>query len=178
MEDNPSHFNNCGDDCPVENVSWFDCQEFIQRLNKREGIDKYRLPTEAEWEYACRAGSKMALANGPISVVKCGLDTNLDAIGWYCGNSKKTPHPVGKKQPNAWMAYDMHGNVSELCQDWYGEFPPDNITDPPGPASGIDRTVRGGGWDAHARHCRSACRGATSPGIRGYGIGLRLARTP
>jgi formylglycine-generating enzyme required for sulfatase activity len=178
MGNNPSFFNSCGDDCSVEQVSWNDAQQFIWRLNQLEGADKYRLPTEAEWEYACRAGSTTAFANGGITALECDHDSNPANNAWFCGNSDRKTHPATQKNPNAWGLYDMHGNVSELCQDWYGEFPPDHITDPPGPASGIDRTVRGGGWDAHARHCRSACRGATSPGVSGNGVGLRLARTP
>lgn len=178
MGNNPSFFNGCGDDCPVEQVSWNDAQQFIWRLNQLEGDNKYRLPTEAEWEYACRAGSATALASGRITALECGHDDNLNNVAWFCGNSAKTTHSVTQKKANAWGLYDMHGNVSELCQDWYGEYPPNHITDPKGPASGIDRTVRGGGWDCHARHCRSACRGAVSPGQKTYDVGFRLVRMP
>ncbi|MBW2606595.1 MAG: caspase family protein [Deltaproteobacteria bacterium] len=100
MGNNPSHFENCGDDCPVEKVSWNDAQGFIRRLNQKEGSDKYRLPTEAEWEYAARAGTTTAFENGWISELKCGYDSNLDAMGWYCGNSNRRTHPVAQKHPN------------------------------------------------------------------------------
>jgi len=178
MGNNPSFFNGCGDNCPVEQVSWNDVQQFIWRLNQLEGADKYRLPIEAEWEYACRAGSPAAFSAGGITALECDHDSNLAADAWFCGNSGKKSHPVAQKNANAWGLYDMHGNVSELCQDWYGEYPPDQITDPPGPTSGIDRTVRGGGWDSHARHCRSACRGAVSSGQSIYDAGFRLVRMP
>jgi formylglycine-generating enzyme required for sulfatase activity len=178
MGNNPSFFNGCGDDCPVEQVSWNDVQQFIWRLNQLEGADKYRLPTEAEWEYACRAGSTTAFASGGITALECSHDSNPADVAWFCGNSAKTIHPVAQKNANAWGLYDMHGNVSELCRDWYGEYPPDQITDPPGPASGIDRIVRGGGWNTHARHCRSSCRGAISSGQSIYDVGFRLVRMP
>ena len=143
---NPSNFKNCGDDCPVENVSWNDCREFIAELNRMEGGNKYRLPTEAEWEYACRAGSK-----GPF-------DRDVDAEAWYDGNSGGKTHRAGEKEPNAWGLYDMHGNVWEWCQDWLGDYPSGVVTDPTGPTSGSDRVLRGGGWGGSARYCRSADR--------------------
>jgi formylglycine-generating enzyme required for sulfatase activity len=178
MGNNPSFFSGCGDDCPVEQVSWNDVQQFIWRLNQLEGANKYRLPTEAEWEYACRAGSAEAFTSGRITAIECGHNDILNDVAWFCGNSAKTTHPVAQKKSNAWGLYDMHGNVSELCQDWYGEYPPDRTTDPKGPASGIDHVVRGGGWDSHARHCRSACRGAISPGQKIYDVGFRLVMIP
>jgi len=178
MGGNPSFFSGCGEDCPVEQVSWDDAQQFIWRLNQLEGADRYRLPTEAEWEYACRGGSTTAFASGQITALDCGNDTKLAETGWFCGNSAKTIHPVARKKANAWGLYDMHGNVSELCQDWFGEYPPDQITDPKGPSSGIDRTVRGGGWDSKARHCRSSCRGAISSGQKINDVGFRLVRMP
>jgi formylglycine-generating enzyme required for sulfatase activity len=178
MEDNPSFFNGCGDDCPVEQVSWNDAQQFIWRLNQLAGAKKYRLPSEAEWEYACRAGSTTAFSSEGIMELECSQDSNLADIAWFCGNSAKTIHPVAQKKANAWGLYDMHGNVSELCRNWYGEYPPNQVTDPPGPASGIDRIVRGGGWNDHGRHCRSACRGAISSGKSIYNVGFRLVRKP
>ncbi len=178
MKNSPSFFNSCGDNCPVEQVSWDDVQQFIRGLNQLEGTNKYRLPTEAEWEYVCRAGNTEAFASGGITELECNRDINLDSVAWFCGNSDKKTHPVAQKKPNALGLYDLHGNVSELCQDWYGGYPSNQAIDPQGPASGIDRTVRGGGWDAHARHCRSACRGALSPGERSYGVGFRLVRAP
>jgi len=158
-------------------VSWNDCQEFIRRLNNKEGVNKYRLPTEAEWEYACRAGSNTAFANGGITETGCGHDPNLDAMGWYCGNSGSKTHPVAQKKPNAWGLYDMHGNVWEWCQDWYGDYPRGHVTDPAGPSSGSLRVNRGGGWSSNAGFCRSAFRDCYSPGFRYGYLGFRLART-
>src|SRR4030042_3950101 len=146
MSDNPSFFRNCGDDCPVEQVSWNDIQQLVWRLNQLEGAYRYRLPTEAEWEYACRAGKATALNNGEIQKLKCDLDTGLNAVAWFCGNSDHKTHPTAQKQANGWGLFDMPGNVSELCLDWYGEYPPTHMTDPPGPASGLDPVARGGGW--------------------------------
>jgi formylglycine-generating enzyme required for sulfatase activity len=176
MGTNPSNFTNCGDNCPVERVSWNDCQEFINKLNQQEGTNKYRLPTEAEWEYACRAGSTTAFANGGITELACGYDRNLAPMGWYCYNSDYATHPVAKKTPNAWGLYDMHGNVWEWCQDWYGEYSSSPITDPSGPLSGLGRVLRGGCWSYDARDCRSADRGWLDPGDRSDIDGFRLAR--
>jgi len=176
MGKNPSYYQYCGDKCPVEQVSWNDVQQFIWRLNQLEGAEKYRLPTEAEWEYACRAGSTASSHAGKITRLE-GIDTSLATVAWFRGNSGKKVHPVARKEPNAWGLYDMHGNVSELCEDWYGEYASDQIN-PSGPGAGIDRIVRGGGWNVSARHCRSACRGAIAPGDSGYGIGFRLVRMP
>jgi formylglycine-generating enzyme required for sulfatase activity len=142
---------------PVAGVNWQDCQEFIARLNAR-GEGTYRLPTEAEWEYACRGGNSMALANGELSTLYCELDPLLDDMGWYCGNSGRRPQPVAKKRPNAWGLYDMHGNVAEWCQDWYGTYPDTPLADPQGPPSGPGRVVRGGSWFSSAKNCRSASR--------------------
>ena len=123
MGGNPSNFLQGGEDCPVEGVSLNDCLEFIWRVNNK-GRYPYRLPTEAEWEYACRAGASTSFFNGEITKkLFCRLDPCLDAIGWYCGNSGKKTHPVAEKQPNAWGLFDMHGNVCEWCQDQYGEYP-------------------------------------------------------
>ena len=178
MGNNPSYFKNCGDDCPVERVSWNDAKQFIQRLNQREGGSRYRLPTEAEWEYAVRAGSSTAFANGSISEFKCGFDSNLDAMGWYCGNSNNKTHPVAQKKPNAWGLYDMHGNASEWCQDWYGDYPSGSVTDSTGPLIGSDRVSRGGCFGDAARDCRSAIRGCYPPGLGSRYGGFRLVRYP
>jgi formylglycine-generating enzyme required for sulfatase activity len=174
MGSNPSSF--VWPTYPVENVSWNDIQTFITEMNKR-GEGTYSLPTEAQWEYAARAGSTTAFYNGGITELNCGYDPNLDAIGWYCYNSSKT-HPVAQKAPNAWGLYDMSGNVSEWCQDWYGTYPPEPVTDPTGPSSGSSRVLRGGDWNWHARDCRSAYRGYHSPGNRYYDVGFRLLRQP
>jgi formylglycine-generating enzyme required for sulfatase activity len=172
---NPSSFSDCGDNCPVEEVSWRDVQQFITKLNEREATDTYRLPTEAEWEYACRAGSTTAFANGDITETGCGYDPNLDAMGWYCYNSSET-HPVAQKAPNAWGLYDMHGNVWEWCMDWYGDYPTDPVTDPIGPTSGTDRVMRGGSWTSDARNCRSAYRNAGYPDDYYDDYGFRVVK--
>lgn len=170
MGNNPSSFKNCGDDCPVENVSWNDIQEFIRKLNQKEGTNEYRLPTEAEWEYACRAGSKTRFYFG---------DSNgsLEQYAWYNSNSSSKTHPVAKKKPNAWGLYDMHGNVWEWCQGWKGDYPSGHVTDPDGPSSGSRRVVRGGSWVSPAGYCRSANRDPYSPGVIHVSLGIRLART-
>jgi len=174
MGNSPSYINNCGDDCPVKDVSWDDVQKFIRQLNQLEGENNYRLPTEAEWEYACRAGSMTAFANGVISALECGYDSSLDAIGWYCGNAIKKTHSVAKKKPNAWGLYDMHGNVFEWCQDWYGDYPSGSVTDPTGQLSGSYRVFRGGGLNFGARLSRSADRLSFTPGHRLNYIGFRI----
>jgi formylglycine-generating enzyme required for sulfatase activity len=172
-------FKNCGNDCPVENVDWNDTQQFIRKLNQREGSGTYRLPTEAEWEYAARAGSTTAFANGDISGTgkKCSYDSNLDAMGWYCDNSNKKTHPIAQKSPNAWGLYDMHGNVWEWCQDWYGGYPSSSVTDPTGPSSGFKRVRRGGSYAWIAGYCRSACRDDFPPSFNNPELGFRLAIT-
>ena len=146
MGSNPSHFDECGPTCPVEEVSWNDVQEFIRKLNAAVGVERYRLPTEAEWEYAARAGTAGERYG------------NLDAIAWYNGNSGGRTHPVGRKAPNAWGLYDMLGNVFEWVQDWYGDYPGGAVTDPRGPASGSTRVLRGGGWIDGAGRSRAPFR--------------------
>lgn len=159
MGNNPSYFSDCGDDCPVEYVSWHDVQDFISRLNTL-GQGTYRLPTEAEWEYAARAGSTTAFANGDITRKED--DPNLDVMGWYRFNSDRRTHPVARKQPNAWGLYDMHGNVWEWVQDRYGKYPSGSVTDPEGPNEGPEqgsqRVLRGGSLFVDAWVCRSAFR--------------------
>jgi len=178
MGSNPSHFQKCGDDCPVESVSWDDVQDFIFKLNQREGGEIYRLPNEAEWEYAGRAGSTAAFASGGINETACGNDDHLNTIGWYCGNSNNTPHPAAQKQPNTWGLYDLHGNVWEWCQDWYGHYPSSAVSDPIGASSDSLRVIRGGSWNSHARHCRSAYRFMNVPNYKFYDLGFRLLRNP
>ena len=165
MGSNPSYVKQCGPDCPVGRVSWEDVQEFIRRLNAAVGEERYRLPTEAEWEYAARAGT---------SGDRYG---NLDAIAWYTGNSGDHTHPVGQKAPNAWGLYDMLGNVREWVGDWYGPYPGGRVTDPTGPSSGSLRVLRGGSWYGSARRCRASNRGFISPGDRSDDLGFRLLRT-
>ena len=160
MGSNPSRFSGCGRTCPVEQVSWEDAQEFIARLNLREGVNVCRLPTEAEWEYAARGRGRTG-----------GY--------WYDGNSDDRTHPVGRKPPNGWGVYDMLGNVWEWTVDWYGPYSAGSVTDPRGPSGGAYRVARGGGWSSSdARYCRAANRRRNSPGTRHYGLGVRLARTP
>ena len=177
MGSNPSYFNTCGDDCPVEMVSWDDVQTFITSLNAF-GEGTYRLPTEAEWEYAARALSTTAFANGDITAISCGFDPNLDSMGWYCYNSNNNTQLVAQKNPNAWGLYDMHGNVFEWCQDWYGSYPSGSVTDPTGPSSGLARVVRGGSFYYSTVTCRSAWRSyqVTDGGNNYYGF--RLVRNP
>jgi formylglycine-generating enzyme required for sulfatase activity len=129
----------------------------------------YRLPTEAEWEYACRAGTTTAYYTGDAE------DTALEAAAWYDANSGGTTHPVGKKTPNAWGLYDMHGNVYEWCWDWYGSYSSGAQTDPVGASSGSNRVMRGGSWFYYAQDLRSACRDSDNPSERGLdSIGFRL----
>ena len=166
---NLSYFK--GFDNPVEMVSWNDCQKFIAKCNQelqKEFRGEVRLPTEAEWEYACRAGSRGAY----------GGTGKLDDMGWYdntfFGLGLKTKE-VGLKSSNAWGFYDMHGNVWEWCQDWYGDYSKGEVTDPKGPASGDGRVLRGGGWCVGAWNCRSAIRVRCVPGVRLHCYGFRLA---
>ncbi|MBW2060592.1 MAG: formylglycine-generating enzyme family protein [Deltaproteobacteria bacterium] len=179
MAKNPSRFT--GDDRPVEQVAWLDCQAFIKALNRIEGHDRYRLPTEAEWEYACRAGTTTAFAFGDLTTTGRGYDLNLDRIGWYAGNSSASTHPVAQKEPNAWGLYDMHGNVWEWCQDryerWYGKFTTGAVTDPAGGRWGRRRVFRGGSWFAPAEYCRSADRLRAPPDFKSSGLGFRVVRS-
>jgi len=170
MGNNPSDFRNCGDACPVENVSWNDVQEFIRRLNQKEGGNKYRLPTEAEWEYACRAGSTSRFYFGDD-------EGRLKDYAWYVNNSGQETHPVAQKKPNTWGLYDIQGNVWEWCKDWYGKYPSGSVTDPTGPDGGSGRVLRGGSWYTAPRSVRCALRNRYRPGSRDNDIGFRLVRT-
>ena len=167
MGNNPSYYKNCGDTCPVEQVSWNDVQDFIGRLNQRTG-QRYRLPTEAEWEYAARSGGKREKYAGGDSV---------DSVAWYGGNSGISTHPAGQKQPNGLGIYDMSGNVWEWCQDWYGTYSPGSLRNPAGPSSGSIRINRGGGWGSYPRGERAANRFSDYPEGRSYDLGFRLIRT-
>jgi formylglycine-generating enzyme required for sulfatase activity len=165
MGDNPSHFENCGDNCPVEYVSWNDVHEFIRKLNRQEKTDKYRLPTEAEWEYSARAGTQGTRYG------------DVDNIAWYSMNSGSHTHAVGTKLPNAWGLYDMMGNVWEWVQDWKGDYAPGHVTDPTGPSSGSIRVNRGGCWYFDSFACRAAIRGGFTPIGKSSFVGFRLVRT-
>ena len=166
MGSNPSHFT--GDSqLPVENVSWNDCQTFIQTLNELTGMS-FRLPTEAEWEFAARGG------NSSQGYKYAGSNTVGD-VAWYYSNSSSKTHPVATKSPNELGLYDMSGNVWEWCQDWYGSYSSSAQTDPVGPSSGSNRVLRGGSWNSLARYCRVAYRNSTTPSDRYFSLGLRLA---
>ena len=178
MGSNPTYFSwrDCPT-CPVETVSWYDVQDFITALNSR-GEGTYSLPTEAQWEYAARAGSTTAFANGDITDIDYD-DPNLDAIGWYCGNNDPSvTKPVAQKLPNAWGLYDMSGNVEEWVQDLYGSYPTTAVTDPTGPETGFYRVLRGGSWYNYARDCRSAYRDLDAPDVRYRSFGFRLLMQP
>jgi formylglycine-generating enzyme required for sulfatase activity len=169
MGGNPSKFK--GRNNPVEMVSWDDVQEFIKKLNQKEGSNKYRLPTEAEWEYAARAGTTSTYSFGDDAGA-------LGRYAWYWDNSGETTHPVGQKEPNGWGLYDMHGNVWEWVRDWYGEYSGSPVTDPQGPSSGSSRVYRGGAWFPFAGGCRSAFRFYDTPVTRYSNLGFRLAFSP
>lgn len=165
MGSNPSG-NKSGDDYPVENVSWEDCQEFIGKLNARTGLT-FRLPTEAEWEYAARGGKK---SRG----YKYSGSNYVGNVAWYDNNSGNRTHPVGRKSPNELGLYDMSGNVWEWCQDWYGNYMGEVQMNPTGPVSGGFRVLRGGSSWFDARYCRVSHRGSSTSGSRDADNGLRL----
>ena len=165
MESNTSKFK--GAKFPVEQVSWNDCQEFIRKLNQMTG-KKFRLPTEAEWEYAARGGSK---SRG----YKYAGGNDLGSVAWYNDNSGRKTHEVGQKQPNELGLYDMAGNVLEWCQDWKGNYSSSSQSNPQGPSSGSLRVYRGGSWHYDARYCRVSNRINSTPDARNNDLGLRLA---
>jgi formylglycine-generating enzyme required for sulfatase activity len=169
---NPSYFKDCDRDCPVESVSWNDVQKFIRKLNLQEGTDKYRLPTEAEWEYAARSGGKRDIDAG------IGGEFSLAEYAWYNVNSDQRTHPVGKKKPNDLGLYDMGGNVWEWCQDTYWSYPSGSVKDPMAHVFGRFRVFRGCSWSSVSGNCRSAARNFGSPSSRDRRIGFRLVRTP
>ena len=164
MGKNPSNFK--GDNLPVEQVSWDDCQEFINKLNKITG-KKFRLPTEAEWEYAARGGKK---SRG----YQYSGSNNISDVAWYDSNSGNKTHTVGSKQANELGIYDMSGNVLEWCQDWHDDYSSSSQTNPTGANSGYYRVRRGGSWRSSAWDCRSSCRSLNTPGGRFSCLGLRL----
>jgi formylglycine-generating enzyme required for sulfatase activity len=201
---NPSAGTPC-EQCPVNNVSWWDALAFANAFSMRDGFAPcyrlsgcsghtctsvvvesatgdpractgYRLPTEAEWELAYRAGANSAFYNGEIAVLGCGVDPTLSAIGWYCGNSGNTLHPVKQKAPNARGLYDMSGNVYDWIWDWYGDYP-GTVTDPTGPATGTLKVLRGGAFGSRAEWSRAAFRHAFDPARPSDSFGVRLART-
>ncbi len=178
MGSNPSYFPNCGDNCPVETVSWDDVQGFITALNGR-GEGTYRLPTEAEWEYAARAGTSTPFYFGQcLSTNQGNYDGNYPLSGCSEGEYRAKTIPAASLQANGWGLYDMYGNVWEWVQDWYGAYPTGSVTDPAGPNIGSDRVHRGGSWYSFARFCRSAYRYRYSPDNRFSYLGLRLLLPP
>ena len=197
MGTNPSRFADCGAECPVESVSWYDAVAYANALSASEGLAPcydasghvvggatvyecvgYRLPTESEWEYAARAGSTTATYGGDLDgdTRSCDAQPSLDSIAWYCGNAGGETRPVGGKAPNAWGLYDMLGNVRERTSDWYDDYPGAE-TDPVGPSTGSYRVVRGGHWNNSAGSARAACRGIDGPDDRSSTGGFRLARS-
>jgi formylglycine-generating enzyme required for sulfatase activity len=181
MGSNPSRFK--GDNLPVEQVSWFVAVNYCNKRSIKEGLppaytvsgtnvtwnqsaNGYRLPTEAEWEYACRAGTTTSYSSGE----------SVDSVGWYDSNSGGRTHPVGMKQANGWGLYDMHGNVWEWCWDWYGSYASGNQTDPMGSSSGSSRVTRGESWGGSGQTMRSALRGSYAPLGRPDNLGFRLVR--
>ena len=168
MGNNPSYF--IGDNLPVESVSWNDCQKFISKLNSLTG-QNFRLPTEAEWEFAARGGNNS-------NHYQYSGSNELGDVAWYVGNSGDTTHVVATKQPNELGIYDMSGNVWEWCSDWFGNYSSSSLTNPTGPNSGSYRVLRGGGWSSLARNCRSSYRHGVAPGNGSLDDGLRLVLVP
>lgn len=182
MDTNPSRFNDC-EDCPVDNVSWMDIQEFLRRLNAKT-CKTYRLPTEAEWEYAARGGAKTGKHH------YCGSN-DIEQAGWYWRNSgenkltgkwswnhieanKNCTHPVGQKHPNELGIYDMSGNVWEWCNDWKSTYSKHTATNPTGAENGSNKIMRGGAWDSNDRDCRTSSRYYVTPGDKNDSYGFRL----
>jgi len=178
---NPSTFK--GPNLPVEQVSWFDAVEYCNKRSIKEGLipaytisgnnvrwnreaNGYRLPTEAEWEYACRAGTQTPFYSG----------SSVNDAGWHSGNSGGRTRPVGEKQPNLWGLYDMHGNVLEWCWDWLGSYSLEEQTDPQGASSGASRVYRGGSWRFETYQIRSAFRFGNQPNLRTFFVGFRVVR--
>jgi len=167
MDNNPSEFKD--DIRPVERVSWNDVQAFILKLNTKEETDKYRLPTEAEWEYAARSDSESSYTFGGDAYL-------LSQYAWYRNNSGGETHPVGQLNPNAWGLYDMHGNVHEWCQDWFDRkyYSQSPANEPSGPSTGLAKALRGGDWGSEDWYCRCASRSLGLPDRRSNRLGFRL----
>lgn len=185
MGSNSSYFKRCGETCPVERVSWLDCQKYIKKLNEL-GEGEYRLPTEAEWEYACRSGTTSAYFWGDhIDCSKAMFENNTRRNAGRCvaqfesrGLPPDSPAPVRSFGASPWGLYDMHGNLWEWCEDWYGPYAKGNVKDPTGPAEGSTRVRRGGSWFKYGTYCRSANRNFAHPASRYRTTGLRVVREP
>ena len=168
MGNNPSYFT--GDDKPVERVSWHDAQAFCEKLSQLTGRT-YKLPTEAQWEYAARGGNK---SHG----YKYSGSNNLSSVAWYDSNSSSQTHAVKQKQPNELGLYDMSGNVWEWCSDWYGDYTSNSQRNPHGPSSGSYRVLRGGSWHSYAQACRVSYRSSDTPSGSGGDSGFRVVCLP
>lgn len=191
MHRNPSRFTACGPRCPVETVSYDDIQLFVRRLTEVAHGARFRLPTEAEWEYACRAGSRSAFATGSrLTARQANFDDRSIVRGQAPAPYLGRPVPVGGFPPNRWGLHDMHGNVWEWCEDWYGDYPAGPVRDPRGPARTaarriwdarggdwqLKRVIRGGSWYFGADSCRCGLRYTHSPADKGFSVGFRLLR--
>lgn len=190
---NPSKDYGVGDNYPVYDVSWLDAIMFCNGLSAIAGLDKcynattyacdfgkngFRLPTEAEWEYACRAGTETYFNTGNNLSGDGKTSTELALAGWYYSNSSSNTHIVGGKKANAFGLFDMHGNVWEWCNDWYGSYSSSGVTNPTGPSAGSYRVLRGGGWSYIAASCGSAYRYKYHPTIAFIRLGFRVVRRP
>ena len=170
MTNNPSYYK--GTNLPVEQVSWNAAQSFLTNLNERVKDYRFRLPTEAEWEYACRAGTTTQYSFGDG-------DGALAEYGWFTGNAERKTHPVGEKKPNPWGLYDFHGNVWEWCQDWYAPYPGGEVSDPAGPTTGTNIVMRGGSWSHGSHDLRSSYRfGKFKRDFPFRSIGFRIVAVP
>lgn len=172
---NPSHFRDGGTNCPVEKVSEIEAMRYCSTLSERERASgrlpaeyEYRLPSEAEWEYACRAGTTNLYSFGDST-------TNASEYAWTSENSNSMTHPIGQKRPNPWGLYDMHGNVWEWTLDWFAPYPAADLRDPTGPPEGKYKVFRGGGWNNEIEYARSANRFMMSPSNGIHFVGFRVA---
>lgn len=171
MGSNPSRFKECGQDCPVESVSWEEVQEFVKKLNGKEGRDVFRLPTEAEWELAAGGGNSTEYHFGDNH-------QDLNTYAWYDGNSVGGTAKVGQKKPNTAGLFDMHGNIAEWVQDWYGTYAPEStLKDPTGAPGGSKKVIKGGCWYDDPTNLTSASRNAKKPAEKNGYLGFRLIRT-
>lgn len=178
MGTNPSRFDGC-QRCPVETVNFVEVNAFISRLNAGNSAMRIRLPTEAEWEYACRAGSITAFNTGrAISTDQANYDGRYPYSGGSQGGTRGRPTPAGSYPPNAWGLYDMHGNVWEWTGDWYGDYPPGPVTDPKGPDRGRAKVIRGGSWHFDANSMRCGLRYTHAPQDKGFSLGFRIVAEP